>query len=85
MAPRHPHQVRHRWSPWQFAMLEADLSAGKGVLWLKSPQPDRDGTLVIARYMGQGKADFAAGADLFVHVVYGPGGDRCGDVAVAVS
>lgn len=57
--------------------MEADLSAGKGVLWLKSPQPSRDdGTLFVARYMGQGKADFEPGADLFVHLVYGPSGDR---------
>jgi len=59
-------------------MLEADLSAGKGVLWLKSPQPAPDGALFVARYMGQGKADFQPGADLFVHVVFGPSGDRCG-------
>jgi len=57
-------------------MLEADLSAGKGVLWLKSPQPAPDGTLFLARYMGQGKADFQPGADIFVHVVFGPSGDR---------
>ena len=59
-------------------MLEADLSAGKGVLWLKSPHPAPDGTLFVARYMGQGRADFQPGADLFVHLVFGPSGDRCG-------
>jgi hypothetical protein len=58
-------------------LLEADLSAGKGVLWRRSPQPAHtDGTLFVARYMGQGKADFEPGADLFVHLVYGPSGDR---------
>ena len=58
-------------------LLEADLSVGKGVLWLKSPQPSsKDGTLFVARYMGQGKAGFEPGADLFVHLVYGPCGDR---------
>ena len=56
-------------------MLEADLSSGKGVLWLKSPSPASDGTLFLARYrMGQGKTEL--GADLFVHVVYGSSGDR---------
>lgn len=58
-------------------MLEADLSSGKGQLWLKSPKPAKDGTLFVARYMGQGKAAFELGADLFVHIVYGPSGDRC--------
>ena len=58
-------------------MLEVDLSAGKGSLWLKTPKPALDGTLFVSRYMGRGRADFQPGADLFVHVVYGMSGDRC--------
>jgi len=56
--------------------MEADLSAGRGVLWIKSPNSSRDGKIFVARYMAQGKPDFAPGADLFVHIVYGPSGDR---------
>lgn len=59
------------------ALFAADLSAGKGLLWLKAPKPREDGTLVSARRLGpESEAVPARRADMFSHVAYGHSADR---------
>jgi hypothetical protein len=58
-------------------MFEVDLSAGKGLLWLRTPKPKEDGTLFSARRIGPDSEAIAARrSDMFSHVAYGPSGDR---------